>query len=144
MSELPKLNLNHTGYREPQEHEYENPNNTVWIVAVGMGGNVSIMQAPDIHPGFFDGGESAEMLGLPFEVEKSPGVYKWTCKFVEHRDWESGIVEEWNFEPVSEEVLFELNPSKNEESLWMKLLSCFTKAVSLMSIPKSKPSKKVT
>lgn len=101
----------------PKEEESENfdrPDGSKWIVAIDMDGNVSILQAPNIHWGFFDNGNSAEMLGLPFEGQnEEPGVYEWTCGFVESRDWESGVVDDWGFEVVKSTKLYSLPESES-------------------------------
>lgn len=91
---------------EIEEPEFESPHGSVWIVAVDYAGQVSVLQTPGIHPGILDNGPEAEYLGLPPDVvdEMDPGVYRWTCNYVTHTDWESGHVDGWEFE-VEESVL---------------------------------------
>lgn len=91
---------------EDEEPEFDSPHGSVWIVAVDYAGRVSVLQTPNIHPGILDNGPEAEYLGLPPDVvdDMGPGVYRWTCNYVTHTDWESGHVDGWDFE-VEESVL---------------------------------------
>lgn len=89
--------------------KYDSANGSVWIVAVDHGGNVSVLVKPNIHPCFFDNGDSAESMGLPPDTDEvTAGVYKWTCSFHESTDWESGIVEDGWFEVEKEELLWKV------------------------------------
>lgn len=91
------------GSDEPQ---YDSPYTTEWTVAVDIGGNVSILKAPNLHPGFSENGKTALDYGLPEDVTgTAPGVYRWTCSFHEEKDWESGLVEDWHFEVESEVLI---------------------------------------
>lgn len=94
---------------EQEECEYESPNNSVWIVAVDVSGNVSVLDTPNMDPYFFDNGGSAEEMGLPPDCNLAPGVYRWTCSFYQHIDWETGHVDDYTFEPIKEELLWKLN-----------------------------------
>lgn len=85
---------------------FDSPHGSVWVVAVDVNGGVSILKSPNIDPYFFDSGTVAEYLGLPFEVDKAPGVYEWVCDYVEHRDWESGQVDDVTFEVREERLLY--------------------------------------
>lgn len=87
------------GSDEPQ---YDSPYMTEWIVAVDVGGMVSVLKAPNLHPGFTENGKTALDYGLPEDVENTPpGMYRWICSFHEEKDWESGLVEDWHFEVES-------------------------------------------
>lgn len=87
------------GYDEPQ---YDSPYMTEWIVAVDVGGMVSVLKAPNLHPGFTENGKTALDYGLPEDVENTPpGMYRWICSFREEKDWESGLVDDWHFEVES-------------------------------------------
>lgn len=87
------------GSDEPQ---YDSPCMTEWIVAVDVGGMVSVLKAPNLHPGFTENGKTALDYGLPEDVENTPpGMYRWICSFHEEKDWESGLVEDWHFEVES-------------------------------------------
>lgn len=87
------------GSDEPQ---YDSPYMTEWIVAVDVGGRVSVLKAPNLHPGFTENGLTALDYGLPEDVEKTPpGMYRWICSFHEEKDWESGLVDDWHFEVES-------------------------------------------
>lgn len=90
------------------EEEYESPQGSVWIVAVDDGGSVYILRRPNIHYSFFDCGDGAEEIGLPFEVSNSPGVYRWTCSVSHGKDEYSG--EYWgpDFYVDKEELLWKL------------------------------------
>lgn len=91
------------------EPEYESPNGSKWIVAVSDDGTVSILRAPSIHYCFTDEGLTPEAMGMPDEVEDPAGVYLWTCAYTESRDWESGMVDDWAFEPTKIELLYALD-----------------------------------
>ncbi|EKQ5213304.1 TPA: hypothetical protein NV830_001111 [Escherichia coli] len=87
------------GSDEPQ---YDSPYMTEWIVAVDVGGMVSVLKAPNLHPGFTENGKTALDYGLPEDVENTPpGMYRWICSFHEEKDWESGLVDDWHFEVES-------------------------------------------
>ena len=89
------------------EPQFDDPLHTEWIVAVDVEGNVSILKSPNIHDSFFDAGMKAEYIGLPFEVDQPPGVYQWKCRLSESRDWESGLVDDYGFDVIEEQVLWE-------------------------------------
>lgn len=103
---LPRANIAHIDILEEEEEpEYDSPNGSVWIVAVDYAGRVTVLQAPNIHHSFLDNGPEAEYLGLPPDVdEMDPGVYRWTCSYNTHIDWESGHVDDFDFE-IAESVL---------------------------------------
>lgn len=87
------------GSDEPQ---YDSPYMTEWIVAVDVGGRVSVLKAPNLHPSFTENGLTALDYGLPEDVENTPpGMYRWICSFHEEKDWESGLVDDWHFEVES-------------------------------------------
>lgn len=87
------------GSDEPQ---YDSPYMTEWIVAVDVGGMVSVLKAPNLHPSFTEDGLTALDYGLPEDVENTPpGMYRWICSFHEEKDWESGLVDDWHFEVES-------------------------------------------
>ncbi len=83
--------------------QFDSPHGSVWIVAVDIGGMVSIIKAPNIHYGFFDMGNDAESVGIPFESSSPAGLYEWTCSYHVYRDRESGLIEDAHFE-VEKEV----------------------------------------
>lgn len=75
-------------------------------MAVDVGGYVSILKHPNIHESFIESCH-AEDCGLPSDViDTDPGVYEWTCRLVEHRDWESGQVDDCEFEIIEKRLLF--------------------------------------
>lgn len=87
------------GSDDPQ---YDSPYMTEWIVAVDVGGMVSVLKAPNLHPSFTENGLTALDYGLPEDVENTPpGMYRWICSFHEEKDWESGLVDDWHFEVES-------------------------------------------
>ncbi|MCC5405563.1 hypothetical protein NWUPM3A1_117 [Escherichia phage vB_EcoM_3A1_SA_NWU] len=87
------------GSDEPQ---YDSPYMTEWIVAVDVGGMVSVLKAPNLHPSFTENGKTALDYGLPEDVENTPpGMYRWICSFHEEKDWEPGLVDDWHFEVES-------------------------------------------
>lgn len=89
---------------------FDSPHSSVWIVAVDMIGRVSVLKAPNLHPGLSENGTTAFDWGLPEEVDSAvPGVYRWHCSFHEEKDWESGIVEDWHFEVEREELLYSID-----------------------------------
>lgn len=84
------------------ETQYDSPYMTEWIVAVDVGGRVSVLKAPNLHPSFTENGKTALDYGLPEDVENTPpGMYRWICSFHEEKDWESGLVDDWHFEVES-------------------------------------------
>lgn len=84
------------------EPEYDSPYMSEWVVAVDVAGMVSVLKAPDLHPGFTENGKTALDYGLPEDVEDTPpGMYRWICSFHEEKDWESGLVDDWHFEVES-------------------------------------------
>lgn len=92
---------------EVEEPEFDSPNGSVWIVAVDYAGRVTVLEPPNIHPGILDNGPEAEYLGLPPDVDDmDPGVYRWTCDYCTHTDWESGHVDDWDFEIVESVLLW--------------------------------------
>lgn len=92
---------------EPDEEKFESPNGSKWIVAVDLQGFVSILGKPAIHWGFFDNGEGAEEIGLPFEVEDVwPGVYEWTCNVRQTFCPETGCPDGVEFDVVEEKCLW--------------------------------------
>lgn len=94
---------------DPEELDFDSPNGSVWIVAVDIQGLVTILKAPNIHYSYFDNGKSAEDIGLPCEVEDVvPGVYRWTCDLISSKDWETGIVDDYEFQVEEQELLWSL------------------------------------
>jgi hypothetical protein len=90
------------------EPDWDSPHSSVWVLAVDISGNVSVLEPPSIHDSFFDNGPDAESIGLPYEnIELPMGVYKVICDFTESRDWETGCIDEWYFEPRSWEPLWQ-------------------------------------
>jgi hypothetical protein len=88
------------------EDEFDSPYGSVWIVSIDCFGAVSVLSKPNIHQSFFDNGQNAEMIGLPFESNDSAGVYKWTCGFEESRCHESGVVDDYEFIVNESELLY--------------------------------------
>lgn len=92
---------------EPEDEEFDSPNGSKWIVAVDECGLVVILDRPNIHYGFFDGGEGAEEIGLPFELSDTPpGVYEWICDYSQSYDYESGIPDGGEFEVREQKCLW--------------------------------------
>ncbi|BDU13206.1 hypothetical protein [Escherichia phage phiWec190] len=84
------------------EPPYDSPYMTEWVVAVDVGGMVSVLKAPNLHPGFTENGKTALDYGLPEDVDNTPpGMYRWICSFHEEKDWESGLVDDWHFKVES-------------------------------------------
>jgi len=101
---------------ERQEPEFDSPDGSKWIVAIDEEGLVYVLSRPCIHDSFFECGNSAEELGLPFETENAPGIYEWICNVNYHRDWESGHVDDWEFEVVEEKLLWTWDNGKADEA----------------------------
>ena len=79
------------------EPEYDHPNMSVWVVGVDFTGSVFVIKPPSIHPSFLEY-QDAEFMGLPPDLpDTEAGVYKMTCGYVEHIDWESGVVDDYDF-----------------------------------------------
>ena len=85
--------------------QFDSPHGSTWIVAVDIGGMVSIIKAPNIHYGFFDMGNDAESVGIPFESSSPAGLYEWTCSYPVDIDRESGLIEDVHFEVEKEIAL---------------------------------------
>lgn len=58
---------------------FDSPQNSEWVVAVDLGGMISILKAPNIHYSFFDNGTSAEDIGFSPDIDLDPGVYLFIC-----------------------------------------------------------------
>lgn len=92
---------------EPEEDEYDSPNGSKWIVSIDMQGFVSILDKPNIHHSFFDCGEGAEEIGLPFEVcDSEPGVYEWTCNLRQTFCPETNCADGAEFDVIEEKRLW--------------------------------------
>lgn len=92
-----------------EEEQFDSPNGSKWIVAVDDCGLVVILDRPNIHYSFFDCGEGAEEIGLPFEVcDTAPGVYEWICDYSQSRDAETGIPDGGEFDVREEKCLWSL------------------------------------
>ena len=83
------------------DDEFDSPVESRWVVAVGMCGNVVIIEHPNIHFSFFDNGYCADDVGLPFETEDGAGIYEWICSPTYHIDYESGVTEFDGFDVIS-------------------------------------------
>lgn len=90
---------------EPDE-PFDSPDFSKWIVAIDEEGNVHVLSKPNIHYTFYDNGNSAEEIGLPYETDNPPGVYEWICSFNQTTDWESGHVDGWSFDVEEEKLLW--------------------------------------
>lgn len=77
--------------------DFDSPHNSVWTIAVDIGGNISVLSVPNIHPSYFENGESAESIGLPSDCDLPAGMYSITCSFTEHTNIEGGQVDEYEF-----------------------------------------------
>lgn len=92
---------------EPEEPEYESPHGSVWIVAVAIGGRVTVLDTPNIHECLIENGPEPEDMGLPdFCEDLDPGIYAWTCSYHQTLDIYDGHVEDWHFEVEDEELLW--------------------------------------
>lgn len=94
---------------EPEDQDFDSPNGSKWIVAVDHCGMVSILKKPNIHWAFFDCGEGAEEIGLPFELaDCEPGVYEWTCNLRQTFCPETNCADGAEFDVVEEICLWAL------------------------------------
>ena len=99
---------------EPEEEQFDSPNGSKWIVSVDHCGIVSILQKPNIHWAFFDCGEGAEEVGLPFELDDcAPGVYEWTCTLRQTFCPETNCADGAEFDVVEEKCLWALPATSN-------------------------------
>lgn len=113
------MNIFQTDFIEVQgsseDEDFESPYGSTWIVSIDIDGKTSILKAPNIHYSFFDMGNDAEAIGLPFETGLDPGVYEWKCNVRSERDdftgeyWgpEFDVIEEkllWSFDKLKEEI----------------------------------------
>ena len=91
------------------DEEYDEPNNSSWILCISDRGVCSVMSAPNIHFSFFDNGYEADDIPL-LGYEKLPaGVYKVIMSFSTSVDWETGIVDDVFFNYESHETLWLLH-----------------------------------
>lgn len=102
---------------EAEDTNYVSVNNSHWIVAVDCKGQVTILNTPNIHPGYLDYGSSyyAEEVGIPCESENDPGVYLWICNWKESIDYESGACEGGEFVVIHETPLWKVPSKKASE-----------------------------
>lgn len=98
------VNKNNSYELDANGNPFDSPHGSTWIVAVDIGGRVSIIKAPNIHCGFFDMGSDAESVGLPPDSSSQAGIYEWTCSYHVDRNRESGLIEDAHFE-VEKEIL---------------------------------------
>lgn len=85
--------------------DYDDPQITEWVVSVDVWGSVSILEHPNIHHAFLEP-LNAEEIGLDYEVDWTPGVYKLVCELHLISDWETNTVEEINFHTQTKEKLW--------------------------------------
>ena len=93
--------------KSPDTPEFDHPNGSKWIVAVDIDGNVTVLNTPNICDGLLEKESPFGIIGFPCDSESDPGVYEWTCSYVESVDWESGHVDDWQFEVSEEKLLWE-------------------------------------
>lgn len=83
---------------DEEPDDFDSPYNCDWVISVDCEHKVHILEYPNINPNFFAGGYEAELVGLPYDLpDVDAGVYKITCHLEEYRDWESGIIEDYEF-----------------------------------------------
>lgn len=91
---------------ESKESEFENPEGSVWVMAVDHKGYLSILKAPNIDPGFFASNDMEE-IGWPEQIcDTSAGVYRIVAEFYESRCWETNIIDDWGFNFKEMEPLY--------------------------------------
>jgi hypothetical protein len=94
--------------KEEDEPVFDSPHNSKWVMSVSDDGTLAILSFPNIHDSFLEVGREPEYFGLPDSVDEVTGVYEVICSFSESTDWESGIVDDWNFEIESMKPLWRL------------------------------------
>lgn len=82
---------------EESVEDWDSPHNSEWILGVDIWGVVFIVKAPNIHPSFLED-RSAEMVGFHTEVNEEAGLYKAVCDYYVSTCWETGTVDDWEFE----------------------------------------------
>lgn len=97
------------------DHMFEKVGSNKWILGVGEVGGAWVMRAPDIHWSFFENGYNVEDLGIQGSEELDEGVYEITTRYSEHLDWETGVVDDWDFNIVKYKLLFQL-PTENTQN----------------------------
>ena len=95
---------------------YKNPDNLVWILAVDIHSQISIVQPPkDIDPLFFQEDDIQEN-GFPIYVDRNiaPGLYSVTCSFteLEPSSYHGNLYSSYEFTPVAWEPLWAFQPIK--------------------------------
>lgn len=92
-----------------EEEGYEAPGFNEWVLCVDSWGQVHVVKHPNIHFSFLET-RNAEEIGLPYEVkDRKPGVYRVVTKFKKSTDWETGLVDDYSFDPASWELLWGLS-----------------------------------
>lgn len=94
---------------EVPDYPWDDPDGSIWIVAVDHKGFVSVIHPPNIHETFFEDGFSAEAIGLPYDVaDTEPGIYEWECSFDFKRCHETNVIDDWEFNPRKVKQLWKL------------------------------------
>ena len=93
--------------RSPGEPDFDHPNGSKWIVAVDIDGNVTVLDTPNLCDGLIERDTPFGIIGFPCDSESNPGVYEWTCAYVQSIDLETGTVDDFDFEVTDEKLLWE-------------------------------------
>ncbi len=113
----PKNTLRNLQWREErddaEEQKYDNPDGCVAIVAVGHDGSYLFIERPNLW--MFESEPRPQDNGFGQSFDQPPGVYRMTFSCREHRDPESGYVDDWEFQVRDRVLLWE--PPKNRPPL---------------------------
>ena len=92
----------------PQEREegrkYESPKGCRAVVAVADDGTYIFLEKPDLW--VFDVEPAPQDNGFGESFDLLPGVYSMTFDYQEHKDWDTGEVDDWTFTMSSCELLW--------------------------------------
>ena len=107
-------------YEEPELTEGECRRGDVheWLIAVDVWGAISILQHPNIDQWYLDT-KCAEEIGLPFDVDWKPGVYRVTtefeCSCTPPSMWSDNYDYEYEFIIKSHERVWSVSNDESEE-----------------------------
>lgn len=105
--EPPYPDLKLTTPPEPDEEpQWDDPQGCQAIVAVGSDGDYVMLRKPNLWMFDVEKRPQDNGFGESFD-DLAPGVYLITYSYHTHRDWESGHIDDWTFEPEKIELLWQ-------------------------------------
>ena len=92
-----KLNLD-PDFKEEEPDEYAAPDGCQIVTAIDAQGNYVFLNPP--HLWTLEMEPHPPDSGFPQGFEEGPGLYLITWRYRESTDWESGLVDDWTFDPI--------------------------------------------